>query len=79
MAFGPAAGLELADALRSEPQLEGYHLLSSVRADLLAKLGRTDEAEAEFLRAAAMTDNATEREMLRRAAAELRAGPAGGA
>ena len=61
MAFGPAAGLELVDALTSEPSLEGYHLLPSVRGDLLAKLGRFDEARAEFERAASLTRNARER------------------
>jgi predicted RNA polymerase sigma factor len=64
MAFGPAAGLELVDALRSEPALEDYHLLPSVRGDLLAKLGRRDEARAEFERAAAMTRNTRERDLL---------------
>ena len=64
MAFGPAAGLELVDALTSEPSLEGYHLLPSVRGDLLAKLGRFDEARAEFERAASLTRNARERELL---------------
>lgn len=64
MAFGPAAGLEIADALRGEPALEDYHLLPSVRGDLLAKLGRRAEARAEFERAAAMTQNTRERELL---------------
>ncbi len=64
MAFGPAAGLELVDALAAEPALEGYHLLPSVRGDLLAKLGRADEARAEFERAASLTRNARERELL---------------
>jgi RNA polymerase sigma-70 factor, ECF subfamily len=64
MAFGPAAGLELADALISEPSLENYHLLSSVRGDLLAKLGRIDEARAEFTRAASLTRNARDRDLL---------------
>ena len=64
MAFGPAAGLELVDALTSEPSLESYHLLPSVRGDLLAKLGRFDEARAEFERAASLTRNARERELL---------------
>ena len=64
MAFGPAAGLALVDALTSEPSLEGYHLLPSVRGDLLAKLGRFDEARAEFERAASLTRNARERELL---------------
>ena len=52
MAFGPAAGLELVDELTAEPALQGYHLLPSVRGDLLAKLGRFEEARAEFERAA---------------------------
>ena len=64
MAFGPAAGLEIVDALLAEPALAGYHLLPSVRGDLLAKLGRTDEARAEFERAASLTRNARERELL---------------
>ncbi|HEV8535421.1 MAG TPA: RNA polymerase sigma factor [Candidatus Limnocylindria bacterium] len=64
MAFGPAAGLELVDALASEPSLKAYHLLPSVRGDLLAKLGRSDEARAEFERAASLTRNARERALL---------------
>jgi RNA polymerase sigma-70 factor (ECF subfamily) len=64
MAFGPAVGLELVDALASEPSLKGYHLLPSVRGDLLAKLGRFEEARAEFERAASITRNARERELL---------------
>jgi predicted RNA polymerase sigma factor len=64
MAFGPAAGLELVDALTSEPWLENYHLLPSVRGDLLRKLGRLEEARVEFERAAALTRNARERELL---------------
>ena len=64
MAFGPAAGLALADALTAEPALAGYHLLPSVRGDLLSKLGRRDEARAEFERAASMTRNARERKLL---------------
>ncbi len=64
MAFGPAAGLALVDGLTSQPALQGYHLLPSVRGDLLAKLGRLDEARAEFERAAALTRNARERELL---------------
>jgi len=64
MAFGPAAGLELVDALTSEPSLDGYHLLPSVRGDLLSKLGRAEEARAEFERAASLTRNARERELL---------------
>jgi RNA polymerase sigma factor (sigma-70 family) len=64
MAFGPAAGLELVDTLVSEPALASYHLLPSVRGDLLAKLGRHDEARAEFERAASLTRNERERELL---------------
>jgi RNA polymerase sigma factor (sigma-70 family) len=64
MAFGPAAGLALVDALADEPALANYHLLPSVRGDLLAKLGRLDDAAAEFERAAGMTRNARERELL---------------
>jgi len=64
MAFGPAAGLELVDALTTDPALAGYHLLPSVRADLLAKLGRFEEARAEFTRAASLTQNSRERELL---------------
>jgi predicted RNA polymerase sigma factor len=64
MAFGPAAGLELVDALISEPLLKGYHLLPSVRGDLLWKLGRFDEARVEFQRAAGLTRNARERTLL---------------
>jgi len=64
MAFGPVAGLEVVDALTSEPSLESYHLLPSVRGDLLEKLGRKDEARAEFERAAGLTKNARERELL---------------
>jgi RNA polymerase sigma factor (sigma-70 family) len=64
MAFGPAAGLELIDALADEPALRSYHLLPSVRGDLLAKLGRTDEARREFERAALMAHNARERRLL---------------
>jgi RNA polymerase sigma-70 factor (ECF subfamily) len=64
MAFGPQAGLELVDALTVEPSLEKYHLLPSVRGDLLVKLGRFDEARPEFERAAALTRNARERELL---------------
>ncbi|MEA2518005.1 MAG: hypothetical protein QOF49_85 [Chloroflexota bacterium] len=64
MAFGPAAGLELIDALASEPSLRTYHLLPSVRGDLLEKVGRYDEAAAEFKRAAALTRNARERALL---------------
>jgi RNA polymerase sigma-70 factor (ECF subfamily) len=64
MAFGPATGLELVDSLCSESALQNYHLLPSVRGDLLEKLGRTEEARAEFERAASLTHNARERELL---------------
>jgi predicted RNA polymerase sigma factor len=64
MAFGPAVGLELVDALAAEPSLTGYHLLPSVRGDLLFKLGRLDEARSEFERAAALARNARERKLL---------------
>ena len=70
MAFGPAAGLEVADDLVGVAALKGYHLLPSVRADLLFKLGRKAEARAEFERAAAMTRNARERALLLARAAE---------
>jgi len=63
-AFGPKTGLELVDELASEPSLEDYHLLPSVRGDLLAKLGRFGEARAELERAAALTRNSQERELL---------------
>jgi RNA polymerase sigma factor (sigma-70 family) len=64
MAFGPQAGLDLVDTLLSEPALEHYHLLPSVRGDLLVKLGRVQEALPEFERAASLTRNARERELL---------------
>ncbi len=70
MAFGPAAGLELVDELSAEPALSDYHLLPSVRGDLLAKLGRFDEAHGEFERAASLTRNARERALLTERAAE---------
>lgn len=76
MAFGPAAGLELVDALADEPSLKGYHLLPSVRGDFLAKLGRLEEAGAEFKRAAALTRNERERALLLERAAAC-AGTAG--
>ena len=63
MAYGPAAGLELTDYLVDEPALQGYHLLPSVRGDLLFKLGRFDEARTEFERAAGLTRNTREREL----------------
>jgi RNA polymerase sigma factor (sigma-70 family) len=72
MAFGPAAGLELVDALGSEPSLKSYHLLPAVRGDLLAKLGRHAEAGTEFERAAALTRNARERDLLLGRAATAR-------
>jgi RNA polymerase sigma-70 factor, ECF subfamily len=70
MAFGPAVGLELVDELVSEPSLKGYHLLPSVRADLLVKLGRREEARVEFERAAALTKNAREQTLLLARAAD---------
>jgi len=76
MAFGPAAGLELVDALTAEPSLKSYHLLPSVRGDLLARLGRYDEARTEFERAAALTRNTRERELLLGRAAACVHGPA---
>ncbi len=69
MAFGPTAGLELVDRLTAEPALKSYHLLPSVRGDLLAKLGRFGEASREFERAASLTRNAREREFLLQRAA----------
>ncbi|MFZ0869262.1 MAG: RNA polymerase sigma factor [Rhodanobacter sp.] len=66
MAFGPEAGLEMVDALRAEPALANYHLLPTVRGDLLARLERFDEARAEFTRAVSLTQNARERELLLR-------------
>ncbi|MFI5929099.1 RNA polymerase sigma factor [Micromonospora sp. NPDC051543] len=65
MALGPSVGLALVDALRQEPALQGYHLLPSVRGDLLVKLGRLAEAGAEFTRAASLTGNGRERTLLR--------------
>ncbi len=64
MAFGPAAGLELLDAVRDEPALRAYHLLPSVRGEFLVRLDRPAEAEAEFRRAAALTRNERERTLL---------------
>ena len=77
MASGPAVGLELVDALKSEPLLKAYHLLPAVRGDLLDKLGRFDEARAEFERAASLTRNAREQEVLlqRAAACDRRGAP----
>jgi RNA polymerase sigma factor (sigma-70 family) len=68
MAFGPLAGLEIVDGLSGEPSLMGYHLLPSVRGDLLFKLGRLEEARREFQRAASLTANVQERRLLRRRA-----------
>ena len=64
MAFGPAEGLEIVDALAGEPALTSYHLLPSVRGDLLTKLGRRREARIEFERAASLAENARERDLL---------------
>jgi len=64
MAFGPEAGLEVIDTVASEPSLKSYHLLPSVRGDFLFKLGRSAEAQAEFERAASLTRNARERDLL---------------
>jgi RNA polymerase sigma factor (sigma-70 family) len=76
MAFGPAAGLEVVDGLTSERQLEGYHLLPSVRGDLLSKLGRFDEAREEFVHAASLTQNERERKLLLERAAACARTPA---
>ena len=76
MASGPAAGLKIVDSLIGEPSLKNYHLLPSVRGDFLTKLGRFDEARSEFERAASLTRNARERELLLERA---RACAAGGA
>jgi RNA polymerase sigma-70 factor, ECF subfamily len=74
MAYGPAAALEIVNALLAEPRLKGYHLLPSVRGDLLSKLHRSDEARAEFEHAASLTRNARERDLLlERAAACIKA------
>jgi RNA polymerase sigma-70 factor, ECF subfamily len=75
MAFGPQAGLDLADQLAAEPSLRGYHLLPSVRGDLLMKLGRTAEAQAEFQRASELTANARERELSQQRARAAAAEP----
>jgi RNA polymerase sigma factor (sigma-70 family) len=75
MASGPAAGLEVLDELADAPQLANYHLLPTVRGDLLAKLGRNDEARAEFLRAADLTGNARERALLLERAAGVARNP----
>ena len=74
MAFGPAAGLELVDGAGGRAGLAGYHLLPSVRADLLERLGRREEAYAELTRAAGMTDNEQERVLLLERAARMARG-----
>jgi predicted RNA polymerase sigma factor len=71
MGFGPEAGLELVDALADEPALRGYHLLPSVRADILVRLERRTEARAELLRAAELCENERERDLLLERAAAL--------
>jgi RNA polymerase sigma factor (sigma-70 family) len=76
MAFGPAAGLEIVDTLTSEPSLKGYHLLPSVRGDFLAKLGRFEEARAELEKAASLTRNNRERDLLLERARALETGTA---
>jgi len=73
MAFGPEAGLEIVDTLTDEPALKSYHLLPSVRGDLLAKMNRFNEASEEFKRAASLTRNVRERELLLERAAEVSA------
>ncbi len=76
MLFGPEAGLNLVDALTTEPALKTYHLLPSVRGDLLWKLGRLDEARGEFERAAMLTQNQRERALLLDRAAACAVKPA---
>jgi RNA polymerase sigma factor (sigma-70 family) len=71
MASGPAAGLEIVDSIAEEPSLKAYHLLPAVRGDFLSKLGRSSEARDEFERAAGLTRNARERELLLRRAADV--------
>jgi len=70
MAFGPPSALEIVDRLRDEPSLHAYHLLASVRGDLLARTGRLSEARAEFERAASLAHNSRERAVLLARAAE---------
>ena len=79
MASGPAAGLDIVDILRQEPSMQSYHLLATVRGDLLERLGRYEEARAEFQRAAALTGNIRERNLLNERAVRCSAtlGPAG--
>jgi len=72
MAVGPDAGLAIVDALRDERSLEGYHLLATVRGDLLARLGRLEEAGVEFEHAASLTRNGRERALLLARAAACR-------
>jgi RNA polymerase sigma factor (sigma-70 family) len=72
MAFGPESGLELLDQIKDDPALANYHLLPSVRGDLLEKLGRSEEAASEFKKAAALTQNERERELLLERAARKR-------
>ena len=74
MASGPAAGLELVDGLQGDPALRSYHLLPSVRGDLLKKLGRLQEARAEFERAASITRNVREKDLLLERARECASG-----
>src|SRR5207248_1390575 len=76
MAFGPQAGLDIVDALTSEAALKSYHLLPSVRADFLIKLGRFEEAKPELERAASLTRNAREQELLLKRAAACARGVA---
>jgi RNA polymerase sigma-70 factor, ECF subfamily len=64
MAYGPGAGLEIVDAIASEPALQTYHLLPSVRGDLLFKLGRVEDARAEFERAAGLAQNSRDKKLL---------------
>jgi predicted RNA polymerase sigma factor len=71
MAFGPLAALEIVDSLTDEPSLRSYHLLPTVRGDLLARLGRSAEARSEFERAASLTSNERQRQLLRARAAAL--------
>jgi predicted RNA polymerase sigma factor len=75
MAYGPQAGFAIVEALAADPTLARYHWLPSVRADFLAKLGRREEARSEFERAAAMTQNARERELLLLRAGEMLGNP----
>jgi predicted RNA polymerase sigma factor len=79
MAFGPQAGLALVDQLDQEPALQNYHLLPSVRGDLLTKLGRFEEARREFARAASLTRNERERRLLLDRAKDAQAASGDGA